>query len=119
MHAPNPEEHDKRLDKMLNVLQEKGITLNREKCEVSMPKLEFMGLALSECGARPSEAKVSALLNVREPMSVSEIRSCFGQVQYNARFIPDLTTYLSRCESLHIRMKFLSGDKLNKIRLIS
>ena len=92
VHAPNQEEHDKRLQKLLSVLQEKGITLNREKCEFSMPKLEFMGLVLSERGVGPSEAKVSAVMNAREPMSVSEVRSWLGLVQYNARFIPDLAT---------------------------
>ena len=32
MHAPNQQEHDKTLETVLNVLQEKAITLNREKC---------------------------------------------------------------------------------------
>ena len=92
VHAPNQQEHDKRLEKVLNVLQEKGITLNREKCQFNMPKLEFMGMVLSECGVGPSEAKVSAVMNAREPTSVSEVRSWLGLVQYNARFIPDLAT---------------------------
>ncbi|MCG8032586.1 MAG: aspartyl protease family protein, partial [Candidatus Thiodiazotropha taylori] len=92
VHAPNQQEHDKRLEKVLSVLQEKGITLNRKKCEFNMPKLEFMGHVLSESGVGPSEAKVSAVLNAREPRSISEVRSWLGLVQYNARFIPDLAT---------------------------
>ena len=92
VHALNQQEDDKRLEKVLNVLQEKGITLNREKYLFNMPKLEFMGMVLSECGVGPSEAKVSAVMNSREPTSVSEVRSWLGLVQYNDRFIPDLAT---------------------------
>ena len=73
MHAPNQQEHDERLEKVLNVLQEKGITLNREKCQFNMPKLEFMGMVLSECGVGPSEAKVSAVMNAREPTIITII----------------------------------------------
>ena len=42
-HASTQEEHDKRLENVLSVLQYKGITLNREKCMFNLPKLEFMG----------------------------------------------------------------------------
>ncbi|MCG8113621.1 MAG: RNase H-like domain-containing protein, partial [Candidatus Thiodiazotropha taylori] len=65
---------------------------SRKKCEFNLPKLEFMGHVLSESGVGPSEAKVSAVLNAREPRSISEVRSWLGLVQYNARFIPDLAT---------------------------
>ena len=51
-----------------------------------------MGLVLSERGVGPSEVKVSGVMNAREPMSVSEVRSWLGLVQYNARYIPDLAT---------------------------
>ena len=67
VHAPNQQEHDKRLEKVLHVLQEQGSMLNREKCQFNMPKLKFMGMVLSECGVGPSEAKVSAVMNAREP----------------------------------------------------
>ena len=36
--------------------------------------------------------KVKAVIEAREPKSVSEVRSFMGLVQYSARFIPDLAT---------------------------
>ena len=99
VHAPNQQEHDKRLEKVLNVLQEKGITLNREKYRFNMPKLEFMG-KVSECGVGPSEAKVSAVMNAREPTSISEVHSWLVLAQYDTRFIPDLGTISEQLRKL-------------------
>ena len=70
--------------------RKKGITLNRDKCQFNMLKLEFMGHVLSEHGVGLTEAKVNAVVNAREPTSASEVRSYFCFVQYNARFINDL-----------------------------
>ena len=92
VHASTQEEHDKRLENVLSVLQNKGITLNREKCMFNLPKLEFMGVVLSDCGVGPSDTKVNDVLNAREPSNASEVRSFLGLVQYSARFIPDLAT---------------------------
>ena len=63
MHAATQKEHDERLQKVLTLLQEKGIMLNREKCQFNILKLEFMGHVLSEHGVGPTEAKVNAVVN--------------------------------------------------------
>ena len=93
IHAATQKEHDERLEKVLTLLQEKGITLIRRKCQFNMLKLEFMGHVLSEHGVRTrTEAKVNAVVNAREPAPASEVRSFLGIVQYNARFFNDLAT---------------------------
>jgi hypothetical protein len=43
VHGPTIELHDQRLTKVLERLQEKGLTLNPEKCEFRIPKITFMG----------------------------------------------------------------------------
>lgn len=102
---------------MLNVLQEKGITLNREKCEFNMPKLVVMGMAFSKNGYGPSVAKVSAVMNARGPMSVSAVHSWLGLVQNNVRFIPATISELLR--KLTHKNVVSSGVGLSKIHLIS
>ena len=92
VHAETTEEHDKRLEKVLNRLLEKCITLNKEKCVYSMNKLTFMGFLLSEKGVGPTDAKVKAVRNATTPTCASEVRSFLGLVNYNGRFIQDLAT---------------------------
>ncbi|XP_033725232.1 uncharacterized protein K02A2.6-like [Pecten maximus] len=92
VHGSSQDEHDQRLREAVRVLSESGMTLNSDKCEFNMSKLVFMGHVLSEKGIGPSEVKVKAVLDAREPTTASEVRSFLGLVNYSARFIPDLAT---------------------------
>jgi len=44
LHAKDDDQqHNERLEKLLEGLQQRGLTLNGEKCKFKMPPLEFMG----------------------------------------------------------------------------
>ncbi|MCG8048362.1 MAG: DDE-type integrase/transposase/recombinase [Candidatus Thiodiazotropha taylori] len=92
VHGKTKEEHDHRVCKVLERLKERGLTLNADKCKFSMDKLVFMGHVLSRKGIAPEKVKVEAILNAKEPENASEVRSFLGLVNFNARFIPDLST---------------------------
>ena len=92
IHGRDMKDHDQKLDKVLQYLKKRGLTLNKEKCEFRMSKLIFMGKVLSDKGVGPTGAKVEAVVNAREPQNVSEVRSFLGLVNFNARFIPNLAT---------------------------
>ena len=92
VHAPTVEEHDARLEMLLKRIQEKGLTLNREKCQFRMDELMFMGHLLSARGIGPDEEKVRAVLEARQPCNPGEVRSFMGLVNFVGRFIPDLST---------------------------
>ena len=92
VHGCGREKHNKRVEKVLARLQEKGLTLNKEKCVFHMSQITFMGLVLSQRGIGPTEEKVKAVRNAREPESSSEVRSFLGLANYNAPFVPDFAT---------------------------
>ena len=92
VHGRDMEDHDRKLTKVLEYLQKRGPTLNREKCQFRMPQLTFMGKVLLERGVGPTETKVEAVLKAREPESATEVRSFLGLVNFNARFMPNLAT---------------------------
>lgn len=92
LHGKDDQQHDERLEKLLQRLQQRGLTLNGEKCKFKMPQLEFMGYLLSARGIGPTESKVEAVVNAREPESVAEVRSFMGLVNFSAKFIPNLAT---------------------------
>ncbi|PFX16742.1 Retrovirus-related Pol polyprotein from transposon 17.6 [Stylophora pistillata] len=58
----------------------------------TIPQLQFMGYLLSTRGIGPTESKVEAVVNAREPESVAEVRSFMGLVNFSAKFIPNLAT---------------------------
>ena len=49
------EEHDKQLIKVLETLRDNALTVNKDKCELNMSKLVFIGYVLSSAGIVPAE----------------------------------------------------------------
>ena len=98
VHGRSVAEHDQRLEKVLQRLEECGLTLNADKCMFRLPQLEFMGFVLSDKGTSPAASKIEAVRDARRPETASEVRSFMGLVNFNARFIRDLAT---KAEPLH------------------
>ena len=86
------EEHDQNLRAVFQRLREKGLTLNKSKCEYSKDKLEFLGYVFSKDGIAPDPKKVEEVVNLSTPSTVSEVRSLLGMTNYCSRFIPDYAT---------------------------
>jgi transposase InsO family protein len=92
IHGRDTEEHDKRLVDVIETLGSRGLTLNADKCQFRLPKLEFLGHVLSDKGLSPAEAKVKAVKDARPPENATEVRSFLGLVNFNAKFIPNLAS---------------------------
>lgn len=86
------EEHNLRLNKLLQRFEEYGIVLNRDKCQFNVEKLEFVGHELSTAGVKPTVSRVEAVNQFRRPNNVTELRSFLGLVTYVGRFIPHLAS---------------------------
>ena len=115
VHGATKEDYDKRLEDILKRLQEKELTLNIDKCNFNMDKIEFMGHMLSAHGIGVSQSKVDAVVQARRPESTSEVRSFLGLVNFVARFIPDLATKAVPLHRLlHKDAKFRWGPEQEK-----
>ena len=86
------EAHDKRLAATLSRLQEKHLTLNKEKCEFNKHKLEFFGYVFGEDGLSADPKKCEVIKNTPPPTNVSEVRSFKAMTNYVSRFIPNDST---------------------------
>ena len=92
VHAPDQVTHSKRMRQVLTRLRDVNITLNWAKCKIGMTELEFFGYLVSEKGIGPTENRVKAVVDAREPENIHELRSFLGLVNYSARFIPQYAT---------------------------
>lgn len=84
------EEHIEQLDEFLGVLEESGWRLSLEKCEFCKTEVTWVGHRVGENGIRPTVDRVAAILNAKEPESVSEVRRILGMMNQYRYFIRDM-----------------------------
>jgi len=64
-------EHDKRLAQVLKHLDERGIHLQRGKCEFCKAEVEYLGHHIDAKGIHPTEKKMEAIKRAPQPQDVS------------------------------------------------
>ncbi len=82
-------EHRQWLTKVLQRLQERGLTLNGDKCLLGQKEVTMYGLQFSASGVRPSKSNVQAVLDIPEPTTAKELVSFLAMTNWHLRFIPD------------------------------
>ena len=83
-------DHDQRVRKVMDVMEENGMTLNIEKCKFSRDEVEFLGHMISKEGVRPMNKKLDAITEFKTPENIKELRSFLGMAQQLAKFNPAL-----------------------------
>lgn len=91
-------EHDSKLAMLFQQPKERSLTLNREKCLCSLPRLTSFGCVISTDGTFPNNKKVEVILETRAPSNLAEVHSFLGLVTCCPRFIPH---FASNSEPLH------------------
>ena len=84
------EEHDQRLRAVLSRLSKSGLTLGRDKCEINKKSVKFLGQLVDETGVRPDPEKLQAIVQMKPPTSISELRRFLGMVNQQSKFSPHL-----------------------------
>ena len=90
IHGTTREEHGEQLSKVLQNLQELGMTMNSEKCHFTQPIVKFLGHVVDSSGIKPDPGKVSAFLDMPAPGNVGDVRRFLGTVNQLSKFAPHL-----------------------------
>lgn len=69
------EEHLRNLDKVLGILADAGIRLNRDKYTFLLTKMEYLGHVIDQNGLHPTGEKVRAIQEAPRPQNVAELRA--------------------------------------------
>lgn len=87
VHHKTKEELEQLVQKVMNVLYENGLRLNREKCEFSKQSIKFLGINFTENGITPDEEKIAAVKNLEVPQTRKQLRRVLGMVNSLSKFI--------------------------------
>ena len=82
------------LNKVFKRLEEKGIKLRADKCEIGVPEVEYLGFKITKEGLLPTSKKVDAIRNAPKPFDVTSLRAFLGLLNFYRKFIPKAATVL-------------------------
>ena len=87
-------QHLEDLDNVFKTLSANGMVIQRSKCVLGQPKLEFLGYTVDEHGISPLPEKVEAIRSTLPPTTVKELQRFLGMVGYYRKFIPNAAVHL-------------------------
>lgn len=94
------EHHCELLRDIFRRLLEANLTLSRDKCQFCRLELRYLGYVIDHRGLRVDPDKVSAILNIPTPMTVTEVRRIIGMASWYRRFIPNFSECIAPMSSL-------------------
>ena len=81
------EQHLKDLSEVFARLKTANLTLNRRKCHFFTEEFLYLGHVVSEEGIKPDPKKMEAIVKMRAPVNVKELRSILGSCSFFRKFI--------------------------------
>ncbi len=88
-------EHQARLDKVLQVIGDAGLTLQHsqiKKCVFAADRVAHLGHLVEKEGVRPVPTKVEAMVSYQRPKSTTQLRAFLGLAAYYRLFIKGFAT---------------------------
>ncbi len=85
--APDLSSLTQRLRKTFTFLWENGVKLNLSKCEITTNEVAFLGYRISRKGSQPDPKNVEAVLGMKPPTKVTEVRRFLGMTGFYRKHI--------------------------------
>ncbi|CAK1599497.1 unnamed protein product [Parnassius mnemosyne] len=84
----NKDEHDRRLNALLNRAREINLKFNKDKCRICVEEVTYLGHIFNKNGMKPDLEKVKAIKNMPTPKERKSLERFLGAVNYLSKFIP-------------------------------
>uniref|UniRef100_A0A3B1IUI3 Gypsy retrotransposon integrase-like protein 1 n=3 Tax=Astyanax mexicanus TaxID=7994 RepID=A0A3B1IUI3_ASTMX len=86
------EEHEERLLKVLDRLEEYGLKVSIDKCQFCQAQVKYVGHIVSEAGIATDPEKIRAVAQWKQPTDLKSLQSFLGFCGYYRRFIANYSS---------------------------
>jgi len=86
------EEHERVVQRVLEILTEHKLFLRLEKCEFHQKQIEYLGLVISENKVAMDPVKVARVREWPVPENWTDVQAFIGFINFYHRFIQDFST---------------------------
>ena len=88
------ESHDGALRDVLERAREKGVKLKKQKCEIKILEVVYIGDKITKDGIKPDESKIEAILNLPSPQNKKDVERLLSMLTYLSKLIPNMSTLI-------------------------
>jgi len=88
VYSDNFEDHVRRLRIVFERIKQVGFKLKVSKCFFGQTKIDCLGFVVSKEGLVPSNKKIQAIVEMKPPTNIKQVRSFLGLCSFFRRFVP-------------------------------
>ena len=114
VHGKTLTEHNKRLTRVLDKARSINLKLNKAKCDIAQPEIDYVGHRLSGERLKPSSERVEAIVKMRDPENHAELETILGMLAYVSKFIPRLSELSVPLRTLKIQEEWLWSEQASQ-----
>ncbi len=100
VYGKDQAEHDTRLHQVHKRLRDKGLILNKDKCEFARSRILFLRHYITTEGVNPDPSKFKAILETPEPTRVADIGGVMVMANYLGKLLPHLASFTQPLKDL-------------------
>lgn len=97
--------HKQQIRKVLQRLNEFGITINLAKCDFGKTELEYLGFHVSKDGLRPTDKQVRVISEFPRPKSIDELRRYLGMINFYRKHLPRTAEIFAKLNAYLVNSK--------------
>ena len=115
----NKNDHDIKLNALLNAAKSEGLTFNDSKCTYCRTEIDLLGYRVSHNVIQPDPERLRPLLEMKCPNSKSELRRVIGMFSYYAKWVHNFSHKIRPLIQANLSSSFpLSEKSLNAFNLL-
>ncbi|CAI5660563.1 unnamed protein product [Oreochromis niloticus] len=100
VYGHSREEHDERLQAVLQRLKDAGLQINFNKSSFGQTSIPFLGHVISKDGLSPSPDHLTAIAKAPAPKDMAALRSFLGLTSWFSKFLPNYATVVEPLREL-------------------